>query len=201
MMDIMLGRETATGESNSITARPAFKFTYEDYRTAPPDKRYELLDGDLLLTPAPNLKHQRLQFRLGSRLGRFIEEKVLGEFFFAPCDVVLSDTDVVQPDLLFVSRDRRRLLSGGDNVRGAPDLVVEILSPATADRDLGYKRALYAKHGVKEYWLVDPAAETVSILIPRDGELAAAHTFGRNETLRSPLLAGFELALDEVFSS
>ena len=201
MMVIMLGRETATGESNSITARPAFKFTYEDYRTAPPDKRYELLDGDLLLTPAPNLKHQRLQFRLGSRLGRFIEERALGEFFFAPCDVVLSDTDVVQPDLLFVSRDRQHLLSGGDNVRGAPDLVVEILSPATADRDLGYKRALYAKHGVKEYWLVDPAAETVSILIPRDGELAAAQTFGRNETLRSPLLAGFELALDEVFSS
>ncbi len=189
------------GETRVATAQPAFKFTCEDYRTAPPDKRYELLDGELLLTPAPNLKHQRLQFRLGSRLGRFIEERALGEFFFAPCDVVLSDTDVVQPDLLFVSRDRRHLLSGGDNVRGAPDLVVEILSPATADRDRGYKRALYAKHGVKEYWLVDPAAETVSILIPRDGELAAAHTFGRNETLRSPLLAGFELALDEVFSS
>ena len=183
------------------TANPAFKFTYEDYRTAPPDKRYELLDGDLLLTPAPNLRHQRLQFRLGSRLGRFIEERALGEFFFAPCDVVLSDTDVVQPDLLFVSRERRHLLSGGDNVRGAPDLVVEILSPGTADRDRGYKRALYAKHGVKEYWLVDPAAETVSLLLPRDGDLVVSHTFGRNETLRSPLLAGFELEVDDIFSS
>ena len=183
------------------TAPPAFKFTYEDYRTAPPDKRYELLDGDLLLTPAPNLKHQRLQLRLGMRLARFIEARELGELFFAPCDVVLSDTDVVQPDLLFVSRERRRLLSGGDNVRGAPDLVVEILSPGTADRDRGYKRALYAKHGVKEYWLVDPVAETVSLLRPRSGALAAARTFGRNETLRSPLLAGFELALDDLFSS
>ena len=201
MMVIMLGRETATGKSNLITAQPVFKFTYEDYRTAPPDKRYELLDGDLLLTPAPNLKHQRLQFRLGMRLAEFIEERGLGELFFAPCDVVLSDTDVVQPDLLFVSRERRGLLSGGDNVQGAPDLVVEILSPATADRDLGYKPALYAKHGVKEYWLVDPAAETVSILLPRGGELATAHTLGRNQMLRSPLLAGFELALDDVFSS
>ena len=183
------------------TAHPVFKFTCEDYRTAPPDKRYELLDGELLLTPAPNLKHQRVQLRLGIRLGQFIEERGLGEFFFAPCDVVLSDTDVVQPDLLFVSRERAHLLTGGDNVRGAPDLVVEILSPATAERDRGYKRALYARHGVTEYWLVDPAAETVAILRLRGGALAAAHTFGRNETLRSPLLAGFELALDEVFSS
>ena len=182
------------------TAQPVFKFTYEDYRTAPPDKRYELLDGELLLTPAPNLKHQRLQLRLGMRLALFIEERGLGELFFAPCDVVLSDTDVVQPDLLFVSRERRHLLSGGDNVRGAPDLVVEILSPATADRDRGYKRTLYAKHGVKEFWLVDPAAETISILRPRGGSPAVAHTFGRNETLRSPLLAGFELDLEAVFS-
>lgn len=183
------------------TAPPAFKFTYEDYRTAPPDKRYELLDGELLLAPAPNLRHQRLQLRLGMRLAQFIKERGLGELFFAPCDVVLSDTDVVQPDLLFVSRERRHLLSGGDNVRGAPDLVVEILSPATAERDRGYKRTLYAKHGVKEYWLVDPAAETVSILRPHGGALVVARTFGRNETLRSPLLAGFELDLGEVFSS
>ena len=183
------------------TAQPVFKFTYEDYRTAPPDKRYELLDGELLLNPAPNLKHQSVQVRLGSRLGRFVEEKALGCFFFAPCDVVLSDTDVVQPDLLFVSHARAHLLIGGDNVQGAPDLVVEILSPTTAERDRGYKRALYAKHGVKEYWLVDPAAETVSILRPRASALEVARTFGRNETLRSPLLAGVQLDLDDVFSS
>ena len=176
------------------TAQPTLKFTYEDYRTAPPDKRYELLD-------APNLKHQRLQLRLGMRLAQFIEERGLGELFFAPCDVVLSDTDVVQPDLLFVSNARNHLLLGGDNVRGGPDLVVEILSLATADRDRGYKRALYAKHGVQEYWLVDPVAETVSILRPRAGALVVAHTFGHNETLRSPMLAGFELDLDDILPS
>ena len=89
--------------------QPVVKFTYEDYRTAPPDRRYELLDGDLLMVPAPNLKHQKVQFRLGQELGRFILDHELGEFFFAPCDVVLSDTDVVQPDLLFVSREREHL--------------------------------------------------------------------------------------------
>ncbi len=183
------------------TAQPVLKFTYEDYRTAPPDKRYELLDGDLLLNPAPNLKHQDIESRLGSRLARFIEARGLGKFYFAPCDVVLSDTDVVQPDLLFVSHARAHLLSGGDNVRGAPDLVVEILSPTTADRDRGYKRALYAKHGVKEYWLIDPTAETVWIHELRDGALTVTQTIGREQTLRSPLLAGFEVDLDDVFSS
>ena len=183
------------------TAQPVLKFTYEDYRTTPEDKRYELLDGDLLMTPAPNLKHQRVQRRLGSRLERFIEERALGELFFAPCDVVLSDHDVVQPDLLFVSRERAQLLSDGDAVRGAPDLVVEILSPATAGRDRGYKRALYARHGVAEYWLVDPADETIAVHRLQDGALAVAHTFGRGQTLRSPLLAGFELDLRDVFPS
>jgi len=183
------------------TTQPVVKFTYEDYRTAPPDRRYELLDGDLIMVPAPNLKHQRVQRHLGQRLSQFIEERDLGEFFFAPCDVVLSDTDVVQPDLLFVSGEREHLLSGGENVRGAPDLVVEILSPATADRARGYKRALYGRHGVTEYWLVDPTAETVSIHRRQAGALTMTRTFGREETLRSPLLAGLELHLDDVFSS
>ena len=183
------------------TVQPVFKFTYEDYRTAPSDKRYELLDGDLVMTPSPNLKHQRVQLRLGRRLARFIEERALGEIFIAPCDVVLSDTDVVQPDLLFVSRERGHLLSGGDNVRGAPDLVIEILSPATAERDWGYKRALYARHGVAEYWVVDPAVKTIWIHRRRDGSLAITHTFGLEQTLRPPLLSGFELGMDDIFSS
>lgn len=189
------------GTNNVPTTQSAFKFTYEDYRTAPPDKRYELLDGDLVMTPAPNLKHQRVQVQLGERLARFVREHALGEFFFAPCDVVLSDTDVVQPDLLFVSKERAHLLSGGENVQGAPDLVVEILSPTTAERDRGYKRALYAKHGVKEYWLVDPVSETVWIHRLHRGALVVAHTFGRSQTLRSPLLPGFAIDLDDVFTS
>ncbi|MCY4025627.1 MAG: Uma2 family endonuclease [Acidobacteria bacterium] len=181
------------------TAEP-IKFTYEEYRTAPADKRYELLDGDLVMGPAPNLKHQEVQSRLGRRLAQFVEERGLGKLFFAPCDVVLSDTDVVQPDLLFVSRERDHLLSGGENVRGAPDLVVEILSPATAERDRGYKRVLYARHGVAEYWLIDPTAETVWVHRLRDGELALAQTLGRERTLRTPLLPGFEADLDDVFA-
>ena len=183
------------------TTQPVAKLTYEDYRSAPGDERCELLDGDLVMVAAPNLKHQKVQFRLGQKLGQFILEHHLGEFFFAPCDVVLSDTDVVQPDLLFVSREREHLLSGGDNVQGAPDLVIEILSPATAERDRGYKHELYGRHGVTEYWLVDPIAETISIHRQHAGVLEATRTFRRKQTLRSPLLPGLELHLEDVFSS
>ena len=183
------------------TTQPVVKFTYEDYRTTPADERCELLDGDLLMVPAQNLKHQRVQFRLGQALGQFILHHDLGEFFYAPCDVVLSDTDVVQPDLLFVSRERAHLLRNGENVQGAPDLVIEILSPSTADKDRGIKRELYSRHGVREYWLIDPLAETVSIHLQQAGRLALTRTCGRRDTLRSPLLAGLELRVDDVFPS
>ena len=102
---------------------------------------------------------------------------------------------------MLVSREREHLLNDGAAVRGAPDLVVEILSPATAGRDRGYKRALYARHGVAEYWLVDPADETIAIHRLREGALVVAHTFGRGQTLRSLLLAGFVLDLCDVFPS
>ena len=183
------------------TTQPVVKFTYEDYLTTPEDDRYELLDGDLMMVPAPNLRHQRVQRNLGQKLNQFIQERDLGELFYAPCDVFLSNTDVVQPDLLFVSREREHLLSDGEKVRGAPDLVIEILSPSTETKDRGLKRDLYGRHGVTEYWLVDPIAETVSIHRQRGGVLAAVDTFGRGQTLRSLLFAGLELRLDDIFSS
>ena len=183
------------------TTQPVARFTYEDYRTTPADERYELLDGDLIMAPAPNLKHQRVQFRLGRRLGQFIEERALGEFFFAPCDVVLADTDVVQPDLLFVSRDREHLLRGGDNVRGAPDLVVEILSrrrPSETGATSGSSTRDTAWRSTG--WSIRQRA-TVSLHCRRGGALTATLTFGRGETLRSPLLAGLNIDLDDIFSS
>ena len=192
----------AREESTHVaTAQPAVKLTYEDYCAAPADNRYELLGGELIMVPAPNIKHQTVQVKLTTRLGLFIEGRALGTLLTAPCDVLLSDSNVVQPDLLFVSREREHLLSDGEKVRGAPDLVIEILSPSTADKDRGSKRELYGRHGVAEYWLVDPIAETVSIHRQRGGVLAATDTFSRGQTLRSALLAGLELRLDDVFSS
>ena len=137
--------------------------------------------------------------RLGWRLMRFVEEGDLGKVFPAPCDVVLSNTDVVQPDLLFVSREREHILVGGDNVQGAPDLVVEILSPSTAGRDRTLKRSLYARHGVGEYWLVDPDDETVTVMALGEGGFETAAVYRKGQTLTSSTLPGFAVGLDEIF--
>ena len=179
-------------------ANPHIKFTYVDYLNAPEDKRYELLDGDLVMTPAPGERHQRASMLLASRLFLYVSENRLGRVYSAPFDVMLSDTDVVQPDLLFVSNERAHVFTAA-NVQGAPDLVVEILSPSTAERDLTFKRRLYARHGVSEYWIVDTDAGSVTVLLLREGEFEAVGEYGPGGTLTSPVLPGFELRVDDMF--
>ena len=179
-------------------SRPAIKFTYADYRNTPDDKRYELLDGDLVMTPAPRVSHQRVVSKLGARLYQFVEEHALGEVFLSPCDVVLSDVDVVQPDLLFVSNERAHIVTD-ENIQGAPDLVVEILSPSTAERDQTFKRSLYARHGVKEYWLVDTDAKTVTVLLHDDHSFTLAGAYDGGQILTSPTLTEFALDPTKIF--
>ena len=177
---------------------PKTKFTYHDYATAPEDKRFELLDGELLMVPAPTTYHQRLSRRLFVRLEEFVTSRGLGEVFYAPCDVVLSDQDVVQPDLLFVSNERSHIITS-DNIQGGPDLVVEILSPSTTDRDLGYKRTLYSRHGVGEYWVVDPETRTVEVLSASRGEFTTIAKYAADEELGSATFEGLLIRLAEVF--
>ena len=184
----------------ATTTQGAVRQTYKDYCATPDDERYELLNGNLMMVPAPNRKHQEVLISLAHKLVNFTEEHGLGKVYVAPFDVFLSDTDVVQPDVLFISRARAHTLTD-ENVRGAPDLVIEILSPSTADRDLGYKHDLYGRHGVLEYWIVDPMAETVAVHQQRDGRLELAETFGRRDTLRTALLEGLQLKLDDIFAS
>lgn len=180
------------------TSRTRLKFTYEDYRNSPPDRRYELLDGELIVVPAPKEPHQRVSMRLSAVLYYKVEAVGMGYVYAAPFDVILSDTDVVQPDLLYVSNERAHIITA-DNILGAPDLVVEILSPGTAERDRTFKRSLYALHGVREYWLVDPMMHTIEVLRLGENSFEAVGMFGAGETLTSPTLADFRLNLDEVF--
>ena len=181
-----------------VTQRARIKFTYEDYRSTPEDKRYELLDGELVMTAALRRAHQRTEMKLMVRLGDYVEENDLGEVYSAPFDVVLSDTDVVQPDLLFVSKERLHIIND-DNVRGAPDLVIEILSPSTASIDRNFKRALYARHGVSEYWLVDTDARNITVMFLSEQGYEIAGIYGEGQTLTSPTLEGFTLDLSEIF--
>ena len=189
-------RTNPVPDSSPVTT----KFTYEDYLKTSDDERYELLDGVLTMPPAPNTAHQSVQAELGWRMARFVREERLGNLFFAPTDVVLSDTDVVQPDLLFISSERAHIITPA-NIQGAPDLIVEIRSASTAERDETLKRNLYAEHDVKEYWLVDPEAMTIIVLLlGADGYAeVAAHRMG--QALTSPTLRGFSVDLDEIFRS
>ncbi len=192
--------KTVSGERAATMAipNPTVKFTYEDYRNTPEDKRYELLDGELAMTPAPGELHQSVSILLGSKLFQFASENNLGRVYHAPFDVVLSDLDVVQPELLFVSNERRSIITP-ENVQGAPDLIVEILSASTATRDTTFKRVLYGRHGVGEYWMVDTEEESITALLPGKRGLVVADVYGKGETLTSATLHGFKLNIDEVF--
>lgn len=174
------------------------KLTYEDYRRTPDDERYELLDGELIMVPAPRVDHQLVIIELASLMHAFVKERGLGVVLAAPCDVVLSDTDVVQPDVLFVSRERAHVIVP-ENVRGAPDLVVEVLSPSTGERDRTVKRALYARHGVREYWQIDPLARTVTVLRSPGADFETADVYRGDRFAKSAVLDGFGVALERLF--
>lgn len=125
------------------------KLTYQDYVLLPDDgKRYEILDGDLYVTPSPTARHQRISFNLSLALGQHVRTNRLGEVFCAPLDTILADDSIAQPDILFISNERLPIVR--DWVHRAPDLVIEIFSPGTRDRDRTLKRRLYARHGVRE---------------------------------------------------
>ena len=177
--------------------KPKPKLTYEDYASLPDDERYELIDGELIPMPSPKKIHQRLILDLSWILRR-LEEMGLGELFIAPFDVILSRFNVVQPDLIFVSSARAHIITE-DNIRGAPDLVVEILSPSTAGYDRTTKRNLYARHGVREYWLIDPYAKTITVLTLGANGYNTHAVYGEGDTLTSPTLAGFSLNLSDLF--
>ena len=177
----------------------AVRLTYQDYANTPDDERYELIDGDLIMSASPIIAHQTNQSELGYYLKRFVKLNDLGDVLYSDTDVVLSDTDVVQPDLLFISKERQHII-GEANIQGAPDLVVEILSPSTARRDWGVKRELYAKHGVKEYWIADPANKIVWVMLLKDGVLEIQQTCYPGDTIASSVLAGFTVKVDDIFA-
>jgi Uma2 family endonuclease len=177
------------------------KFTYEDYLLFPNDgKRHELIDGEHYVTPSPNAKHQTVSVNLTVILSRFVRERRLGRIFSAPFDVVFSDLDVVQPDLLFVAAAHLNRVTE-PNLQGPPDLAIEILSPGTRKTDETVKRKLYERYGVPEYWIVDPELETVKVYrLTEQGYVRAAELSREaGERLATPLLPDFSVPLADLF--
>jgi Uma2 family endonuclease len=182
---------------------PSVKLTYDDFLLFPDDgQRHELIDGEHFVTPSPTIRHQRISKRLLMLMDVWLQERPLGEVFCAPLDVRFSMFDIVEPDLLHVSNERAADLLGGQHVMGSPDLVVEIGSPSTRQRDETIKRGLYERGTVVEYWVVDPEIDVIRVC-RRDGERFARPVELSREAgdvLTSPLFPSLEIPLAHVFS-
>ena len=183
-----------------VTAIETARYTYQDYLEldAPEGVRCELIDGELIMFASPEEPHQRASIMLGTWMNAFSYVRDLGWVYSAPFDVLLSDTDVVQPDLMFISKERESIRTRA-NIQGAPDLVVEILSPSSERRDWRDKLELYAKHGVKEYWIIDPINRVIWLMLLRNGVLEIEGTYGMGDTVSSTALAGFSVKVDIIF--
>ncbi len=182
-------------------ATPGVKLTYDDYLLFPDDgQRHELIDGEHYVTPSPNRKHQQISGNLHWLIRSYLEQHPIGRVFYAPFDVIFSNCDVVEPDLLYVSNERAGEVLR-DYVHGAPELVVEIASKSTGKRDETIKRRLYERSGVSEYWVIDPEVDRIRVYrlagtsFARTDELARK----RDAVLSSPLLPGLSMPLAIIF--
>ena len=175
-------------------------YTYEDYLKIDDNNQYELIGGKLILVPAPRTMHQEMILEIASTIREFVRKNNLGKVLIAPTDVLLSETEKPQPDILFVSKERLDIITEM-NVQGAPDLVVEILSPSTGRYDRVEKSKMYYKYGVKEYWIVDPEHKVVEVFIPAEKSWNLFQSYDDEDTLTSPLLTGLEIPLKNIFDN
>jgi Uma2 family endonuclease len=172
------------------------KLTYADLVATPADgKRYEIIDGKLYVNASPSTYHQQVSRRLQYQLYTQIELTGRGQVIDAPMDVLLGVNDIVEPDLIVILQARRAIIKE-PNIQGAPDLLVEILSPSTRGVDRGEKRRLYERSGVPEYWLVDPETNTVDQLVLERGRYGLARC---REAIEFPGLPGVRVDLTQVW--
>ena len=177
------------------------RLTYDDLLQLPDDgKRHELIDGEHYVTPTPNIRHQSIVGTIYLLIATYLETHRIGRILLSPLDVIFSDVDVVEPDLLYVSNARAEALAGV-HVRGVPELLIEVASKRTRRRDETIKRRLYERVGVVEYWIVDPEIEAVRVFRRHEGGFTRAdeHTREAGDVLTTPLLPGLELPLSRVF--
>ena len=173
--------------------------TYDDYVALPNDlNRYEILEGELSVTPAPSTKHQMASRNLVIRLGNHIAERELGSLFDAPIDLILESTTVLQPDLLFVSKARQNIVTERA-IEGAPDLVIEILSPSTSRNDRVTKAQIYARHKIPVYWIVDTDQEKIEIYLLEENGYRLAVTLQGESQMAGPPFDKLEMVARELF--
>ena len=182
--------------------RSGVKLTYDDFLLFPDDgQRHELIDGEHYVTAVPVRRHQKIVMNIGFLIRLYLEGHPIGEMYSVPMDDILSNVDVVEPDVQYISHQRLAQLEPSDWIKGAPNLVVEVASPSTRKRDATIKRNLYERYGVDEYWIVDPVDDTIQVYRLVHGRywLAAALARERGDVLTTPLLPGLDLPLAKIF--
>ncbi len=175
--------------------------TVADLDATPDDgNRYELMEGELFVSRAPSIPHQRIIHNLQMALGLYLASNRLG-VLIPGAGLVLSNFDAVIPDLVFVAEERRNEIASGNRMTGAPDIAIEVLSPGVENtqRDFVHKRQLYGKHGVKEYWIVDPENQAVELFRLRERHLERIARLTDKDEITSALLPGFQLNVQRIF--
>lgn len=178
---------------------PQGKWTYEDYRGLPDDGwRYEVIQGELYMSPAPEPVHQECGGNLFADLRDFGKKNDAGKAYSAPIDVMLGSLATpVQPDICFIIKSRLDIVKK-KRIEGAPDIIIEVLSPSNWLVDRRTKHEIYAKAGVCEYWIVDPEARAIELFVLRESTYALIGKYGVGETVRSEVLAGFEVKVEAI---
>lgn len=174
-------------------------WTYDDYALLPDDgNRYEVLEGELVMSPSPRTKHQIVSNNLSYILNEYVRKQKIGRILVAPMDVILTPTNVVQPDLIFISNETAKIITE-KNIQGAPDLLVEILSASTADRDLGVKMRIYARHKVPHYWLIDPGTESLEAYKLKRTKYELVGRYSTEDIFEPELFPGLLITLKELW--
>jgi Uma2 family endonuclease len=173
-------------------------FTYADYQKLPESEPCQLIGGELIMSPAPTLYHQQIIGNIFSALREYVIQKKLGKIFFSPVDVYLDNENIFQPDIVFISTERSSILDE-QKINGAPDVVIEILSPSTAYYDLKKKKEIYEKYGVKEYWIVDPMEKTIDLLVHENGIFVTKGRAAINQTISSMVIPGCVIQTNDIF--
>lgn len=160
---------------------------------------YELFDGEIMKRSAPSLIHQSVSRELLTEITLFLRKNPIGTVYSAPVDLNLDEHNAFQPDLAFISKERSFLIEDGDYIRGAPDLVVEIISPGTVKKDRVIKKDLCERFAIREYWLVDPLNKGIEIYIMQEDKYVLHDLQEITGKISSTVLAGFELELGHIF--
>jgi len=175
------------------------KYTYQDYLNTPDDTRYELIEGELIMmTPAPTPQHQIISGKIEIILHNYIAENKIGVILHAPCDVVLDNENVFQPDIMLISKDKMHIIEE-KNIQGAPELVIEIISESTAYHDMIKKKQLYARFGINEYWIIIPEESAIEIYCLKDSSYQLHKKYFLQDRFESPLLPSLQFSLTQIF--